>query len=77
MINRNNEISIIIVETGCGFIGRNLVEYLLDNDLVSFVRVVDLKSPENVWLNDKHEQIFKHPSLEFKKFNLNEYGNTK
>ncbi|CAD1480748.1 unnamed protein product, partial [Heterotrigona itama] len=54
----------------CGFIGRNLVEYLLDNDLVSFVRVVDKVPPQTAWLNAKHQQLFKHPLLEFKSANL-------
>ncbi|KAF3428246.1 hypothetical protein E2986_07938 [Frieseomelitta varia] len=60
----------IIILGGCGFIGRNLVEYLLDNDLVSFVRVVDKVPPQTAWLNTKHQQLFKHPLLEFKSANL-------
>ncbi|XP_076655053.1 uncharacterized protein LOC143360251 [Halictus rubicundus] len=60
----------VAVLGGCGFIGRNLVEYLLDNDLVSFVRVVDKVPPQTAWLNAKHQQVFEHPSLEFKSANL-------
>ncbi|XP_076629383.1 uncharacterized protein LOC143345809 [Colletes latitarsis] len=60
----------VIILGGCGFIGRNLVEYLLDNDLVSFVRVVDKVPPQTAWLNAKHQQMFEHPLLEFKSANL-------
>ncbi|OAD56233.1 hypothetical protein WN48_03719 [Eufriesea mexicana] len=60
----------VIILGGCGFIGRNLVEYLLDNDLVSFIRVVDKVPPQTAWLNAKHQQLFEHPLLEFKSANL-------
>ncbi|XP_011875987.1 PREDICTED: uncharacterized protein LOC105566526 [Vollenhovia emeryi] len=60
----------VIVLGGCGFIGRNLVEYLLDNDLVSYVRVVDKVPPQTAWLNAKHQRVFEHPLLEFKSANL-------
>ncbi|XP_003395101.1 uncharacterized protein LOC100644395 [Bombus terrestris] len=60
----------VIILGGCGFIGRNLVEYLLDNDLVSFIRVVDKVPPQTAWLNTKHQQLFEHPLLEFKSANL-------
>ncbi|KAF7414596.1 hypothetical protein HZH68_003085 [Vespula germanica] len=60
----------VIVLGGCGFIGRNLVEYLLDNDLVSYLRVVDKVPPQTAWLNSKHAKIFENPLLEFKSANL-------
>ncbi|XP_015514980.1 uncharacterized protein YbjS isoform X1 [Neodiprion virginianus] len=60
----------VIVLGGCGFIGRNLVEYLLDNELVSYVRVIDKVPPQTAWLNKKHQRIFEHPLLEFRSANL-------
>ncbi|XP_020293084.1 uncharacterized protein LOC109859338 [Pseudomyrmex gracilis] len=60
----------VIVLGGCGFIGRNLVEYLLDNELVSYVRVVDKVPPQTAWLNAKHQHVFQHPLLEFRSANL-------
>ncbi|XP_033226607.1 uncharacterized protein LOC117179076 isoform X2 [Belonocnema kinseyi] len=60
----------VIVLGGCGFIGRNLVEYLVDNELVSFLRVVDKVPPQTAWLNAKHQKIFDHPLLEFRSANL-------
>lgn len=60
---------------GCGFIGRHLVEYLLDNNLVSFLRVVDKVPPQIAWLNSKHQKLFDHPLLEFVSANLINTGN--
>ncbi|KAL0104797.1 hypothetical protein PUN28_016440 [Cardiocondyla obscurior] len=60
----------VIVLGGCGFIGRNLVEYLLNNDLVSYVRVVDKVPPQTAWLNANHQRLFEHSLLEFKSANL-------
>jgi len=63
------------VVTGCGFIGRNLVGYLLDNDLVSYLRVVDKVPPQTAWFNVEHQRMFEHPLLEFKSANLINIGN--
>ncbi|XP_012268433.2 uncharacterized protein LOC105693225 [Athalia rosae] len=60
----------VIVLGGCGFIGRNLVEYLLDKELVSYIRVVDKVPPQTAWLNEHHQKIFEHPLLEFRSANL-------
>ncbi|XP_058798681.1 UDP-glucose 4-epimerase isoform X2 [Phymastichus coffea] len=60
----------VIVLGGCGFIGRNLVEYLIENDLVSYLRVIDKVPPQTAWLNVKHQKIFEHPLVEFKSANL-------
>lgn len=51
------------------------MEYLLENDLVSFIRVVDKVPPQTAWLNPKHQQLFEHPSVEFKSANLINAGN--
>ncbi|XP_063995453.1 uncharacterized protein YbjS [Diachasmimorpha longicaudata] len=60
----------VIVLGGCGFIGRNLVAYLVENELVSFLRVIDKVPPQTAWLNDKHRQIFENPIIEFRSANL-------
>ncbi|XP_066594616.1 uncharacterized protein [Prorops nasuta] len=60
----------ILVLGGCGFIGRNFVEYVLENKLVSYVRVVDKVPPETAYLNAKHRRIFNHQFLEFQSSNL-------
>jgi len=49
---------------GCGFIGRNLVKYLLDNELASFVRVVDKKAPFMAFLSaDYRAALVEQPAL--------------
>lgn len=58
------------VISGCGFIGRNFVEHLIENDLVSKVRVIDKVAPELAWLNDKQKKLFQNPLIEFMSGNL-------
>lgn len=55
---------------GCGFIGRNLVEHLITNELVSELRVVDKTPPQMAYLNQTHEKIFNNPLVEFYSANL-------
>lgn len=55
---------------GCGFIGRNLVSYLISNELVSSLRIVDKVPPQVAWLSDKHNKYFSNPIVEFKSANL-------
>ncbi|KAI8421231.1 hypothetical protein MSG28_008293 [Choristoneura fumiferana] len=55
---------------GCGFIGRNLVEYLISNDLVSGIRAVDKTPPQLAFLNPAHSKIFEDPRVEYKSANL-------
>lgn len=51
------------------------MEYLIENDLVSYVRVVDKVPPQTAWLNGKHQKIFEHPLVEFRSANLINPGN--
>ncbi|XP_060802100.1 uncharacterized protein LOC106136810 [Amyelois transitella] len=60
----------VAVLGGCGFIGRNLVEYLISNDLVSGVRVVDKTPPQLAFLNPNHSKVFEDPRVEYKSANL-------
>ncbi|CAB3226993.1 unnamed protein product [Arctia plantaginis] len=60
----------VVVLGGCGFIGRNLVEYLISNDLVSGLRVVDKTPPQLAFLNPTHTKIFEDPRVEYKSANL-------
>ena len=45
----------VYTRAGVGFVGRNLVQYLLDNELVSHIRVADKVPPITAWLNDKQK----------------------
>nr|XP_049692990.1 uncharacterized protein LOC110371682 [Helicoverpa armigera] len=60
----------VVVLGGCGFIGRNLVEYLISNDLVSALRVVDKTPPQLAFLNPTHSKVFEDPRIEYKSANL-------
>jgi len=59
---------------GLGFIGRNLVEYLVDNSLADRIRVADKGLPELVGLSQKQLDIIKdnHKTgvVDFKQVNL-------
>ncbi|CAG4933552.1 unnamed protein product [Parnassius apollo] len=60
----------VVVLGGCGFIGRNLVDYLITNDLVSELRVVDKTPPQLAFLNPAHTKAFEDPRVEYKSANL-------
>lgn len=60
----------VLVLGGCGFIGRHLVDYLITNNLVSNIRIVDKTPSQMAWLNARHTEIFKNPCIEFKSANL-------
>jgi len=53
---------------GCGFIGRNLVKYIVENNLASKVRVVDKKFPEMAGLSSTFAPAFE--KVEFMQVNL-------
>jgi nucleoside-diphosphate-sugar epimerase len=60
----------VVVLGGLGFIGRNLVEYLADNGLVSKIRVADKGLPDLAFLTKKQSELFKSDLIEFKQANL-------
>ncbi|KAK7866504.1 hypothetical protein R5R35_014366 [Gryllus longicercus] len=60
----------VIILGGCGFIGRNLAEFLVSNNLASEVRIVDKVPPQTAWLNRTHQEIFDNPIINFKSANL-------
>lgn len=60
----------VLILGGCGFIGRNLVDYLIRNDLVSGLRVVDKTPPQLAFLNPTHSKTFEDPRVEYKSANL-------
>ncbi|CAK1543790.1 unnamed protein product [Leptosia nina] len=60
----------VVVLGGCGFIGRNLVDHLITNDLVTALRVVDKTPPQLAFLNPTHTKAFEDPRVEYKSANL-------
>jgi len=65
----DNKPSVLILG-GAGFIGRNLVEYLADNNLVSHIRVADKVLPDLAGLSQKQTQIYKSDLVDFIQANL-------
>lgn len=61
----------VLVLGGLGFIGRNFVEYLVDNDLAGKIRVADKGLPELVGLSQKQLALMKNKDvIDFKQMNL-------
>jgi len=61
----------VLVPGGLGFIGRNFVEYLLNNNLAGKIRIADKGLPELVGLSKKQLDIFKNKDLvDVKQLNL-------
>jgi len=62
----------VIILGGLGFIGRNFVEYLVDNNLVGKIRVADKVLPDLAGLTEKQMKLFKGSTavVEFKQANL-------
>jgi len=62
----------VIVLGGLGFIGRNLVEYLITNGLVGKIRVADKVLPDLAGLTEKQRKLFKGDDapVMFKQANL-------
>lgn len=60
----------VIVLGGTGFIGRNLVQYLVENNLAEKVRVADKVLPALAGLSAAQKAIFESDKVEFKQVNL-------
>ena len=60
----------VLVLGGCGFVGRNLVAYLIEHNLTSMVRVADKMPPQTAWLNSHHKKIFEDDRVQFRQANL-------
>lgn len=60
----------VLILGGCGFIGRNLASFLISQDLVSFIRIVDKVPPQIAWLNKNHQKYIYDSCVEFKSANL-------
>jgi len=46
-------------------VGRNLVKYLVDNELCSSITVADKAMPQIAFMNDFHEAAFEHESVTY------------
>jgi len=64
----------VLILGGVGFIGRNLVRYLVEKDLASKIRVVDKAMPATSYLSELEKTLFNNPLVEYKQGNLNNAG---
>jgi nucleoside-diphosphate-sugar epimerase len=60
----------VLVLGGCGFVGRCLIEHLVDNNLAGTIRVADKVLPDLAGLSEKQLGIFKGEAVEFVQANL-------
>jgi len=60
----------VLVLGGVGFIGRNLVKYLVENKLATKIRVVDKVLPATAYFSKAIQAAFDNPIVEFKQANL-------
>jgi nucleoside-diphosphate-sugar epimerase len=60
----------VLILGGVGFIGRNLVKYLVDNDLASFIKVTDKKMPATSYLHPDHKAAFAAEHVQYKQSDL-------
>lgn len=61
----------VIVLGGTGFIGRNIVKYLVEKNLVAKVRAADKVLPATAYFAQETASAFASPLCEFKQANLN------
>jgi nucleoside-diphosphate-sugar epimerase len=60
----------VLILGGVGFIGRNFVTYLVENNLADSIRVVDKIVPSIAYLSDRVKKAFDDKRVEFKQANL-------
>merc|ERR1711991_738281 len=60
----------VLILGGVGFIGRNMVKYLVDNNLASHIRVLDKVLAVTAFMSAEHKAAFEDPRVTFKKANL-------
>jgi len=60
----------VLVLGGVGFIGRNLVKWLVDSNVAAKIRVADKVLPSTAFLGKEHADAFNHPSVEYMQGNL-------
>ncbi|KAF9375900.1 hypothetical protein BGZ80_006742, partial [Entomortierella chlamydospora] len=58
----------VLVLGGVGFVGRNFVAYLVENNLAAEIRVIDKVLPQTAYLNKRFQAAFE--KVEFMQGNL-------
>lgn len=60
----------VLVLGGVGFVGRNLVQFLVEKNLCQKIRVVDKVLPATAFLGEQHLKAFNNPIVEYMQGNL-------
>jgi len=60
----------VLVLGGIGFIGRNLVAYLVENNIAEKIRAADKVLPSTAFLGGSHAAAFENPIVEYKQCSL-------
>lgn len=60
----------VLILGGCGFIGRNFVQYLISNELVSYIKVADKALPGTSYLSPEAKAAFDNPKVKFQQADL-------
>ena len=63
----------VLVLGGCGFIGRNLVHFLVQENLASYIKVVDKAMPVMSYFHDQFLTSFSSPLVEYQQADLTKY----
>ncbi|XP_049848737.1 uncharacterized protein LOC126316682 [Schistocerca gregaria] len=60
----------VLILGGCGFVGRNLVSYLVDNKLCKYIRVIDKTRPSLAYLSERHKKAFESDIVSYEQANV-------
>ncbi len=60
----------VLILGGTGFVARHLVQYLIDNNLASKIRVADKQLPVTAYMTEHFKKYYSNPIVEFKQANL-------
>eukprot|EP00761_Pharyngomonas_kirbyi_P014493 gb/GECH01014523.1/.p1 GENE.gb/GECH01014523.1/~~gb/GECH01014523.1/.p1 ORF type:complete len:369 (+),score=84.88 gb/GECH01014523.1/:1-1107(+) len=64
----------VLVLGACGFVGRHFVKYLVDEQLVSYIRAVDKQLPATSYMSEEFMAAFNNEIVEVKQCNLSNAG---
>nr|CAG4712125.1 unnamed protein product [Naegleria fowleri] len=63
----------VLILGGTGFVARHLVKYLIDNNLISKIRVADKQLSKTAYMSDEFLNIYENnPLVEYKQANLSD-----
>lgn len=72
-LDMSSTLPAILILGGCGFVGRNLVHYLVTENLASFIKVADKAMPEMSYFHDKFMEAFHSPVVQYEQDDLTKY----